>query len=134
MSNIYNVGLVGCGLIADIHIEEILNHLPKNNVSVCDNVKGKAELLRKKYSLKNSYSDIGDMLSKENLFCTHILTPPSLHVEHAIKCVNAGCNVLVEKPLTINLKDANKIYKIAKRNKTKVYVNHSLLFQDCVQK
>ena len=49
--------------------------------------------------LKEAYSNHNDMLSKSDVEAVIIATPTSTHTEIAIDCLNAGKDVLVEKPL-----------------------------------
>ena len=134
MSKNYNVGIIGCGMIADIHVEAILSFMPHSKIHVCDNIIMKAELLKRKYNLEKSYSSVAEMLNNVKLFSVHILTPPNLHVKHAIECIEAESNVLIEKPVALSLSEALKLYDIAEKNDISVYVNHSLLHQACVKK
>jgi pyrroline-5-carboxylate reductase len=46
------IKIIGCGLIADIHVEAIKKAMPNASICVCDPLPGKAELLKKKMSLK----------------------------------------------------------------------------------
>jgi predicted dehydrogenase/nucleoside-diphosphate-sugar epimerase len=127
------VGLIGCGLIADTHVEAIKEVLPDYKITVCDSQPGKANLLVKKYSLKNSYISIAEMLSVERPFCVHVLSPPQYHVEHVAQCLKAGCHVIVEKPIAFKVGDAIKLYDIAREYNRILCVDHSLLFQPSVK-
>jgi predicted dehydrogenase/nucleoside-diphosphate-sugar epimerase len=128
------IGIIGCGLIADVHVEAILAALSNAEVSVCDPLYGKAELLRRKYGLFKSYVSIEDMLRHEKPFSVHVCTPPQYHVQHAITCLEAGCHVLVEKPFSLRVEEAVDAYEVAQRVNRTLCVNHSILFQPCVSK
>ena len=133
-TNNKTIGIIGCGLIADTHIEAIKESVSNIPVCVCDPLPGKADLLKKKYNLKSAYNTIEEMLSKEKPFSVHILSPPQFHVEHSIMCLKAGCHVLVEKPLAFNYKDVDLLYKVAKEYKKVLCVDHSLLCQPSIMK
>ncbi|MBI2191955.1 MAG: Gfo/Idh/MocA family oxidoreductase [Planctomycetes bacterium] len=45
------------------------------------------------------YSDLGELLSACRPRLAAVCTPPQLHVEHVVRCLEAGCEVLCEKPL-----------------------------------
>lgn len=128
------IGIIGCGLIADTHVEAIKDTVPDASISVCDPLPGKAEVLRKKYGLKSSFTSIEEMLSNENFFSVHILSPPQLHVEHTLQCLEADCHVLVEKPLAFRAKDISELYKAANKHQRVLSVDHSLLYQPSVVK
>ena len=128
------IGIIGCGLIADTHVEAIKNAIPDADICVCDSLQGKAELLRRKYNLKCAYTAIDQMLSEEKPYTVHILSPPQLHVDHALKCLEAGCHVLVEKPLAFDLGDVDNLYDVARRCNKTLCVDHSLFYQPSVLK
>jgi predicted dehydrogenase/nucleoside-diphosphate-sugar epimerase len=129
-----NIGIIGCGLIADTHVEAIRKAIPEANISVCDILNGKADLLRRKYELKSAFTSIEEMLEKEMPFSVHILSPPQYHIEHARKCLQAGAHVLVEKPLGFSSKEVDDLYNDAKENRRVLCVDHSLLCQPSVVK
>ena len=106
--------LVGCGRIAQRHAEHI------NNlgilVAVCDIELEKAISLATHYNA-NTYQSIEDLLSSEtSLDVVAICTPNGLHALHSIQALNAGFNVLVEKPMAITVKDCEEMIAAAKRN------------------
>ena len=57
-----------------------------------------------------------------------VATPPNTHYEIAKTIINLKKPLLVEKPITLNLKDALELNKLAKANKVNLYVGHLLLF------
>jgi predicted dehydrogenase/nucleoside-diphosphate-sugar epimerase len=126
------VAILGCGLIADIHVEALLEAVPKSRICVCDPVPGKAYLLAAKYRLGAVYTDLGRMLAAEKPFAVHILTPPHLHAENTAVCLTHGCHVLVEKPLCLRVEDANRLYSMARTAARTLAVDHSLVFQPAV--
>jgi len=126
------IGIVGCGLIADTHVEAIREARPRAEIHVCDPLPGKAELLRAKYGLQGAYTSVAEMLEKARPFSAHILSPPHLHIDHARECIARGCHVLVEKPLTFDPAAVNDLYACAAARNCVVCVDHSLLFQPSV--
>lgn len=128
------IGIVGCGLIADTHVEAIQTALPGCSITVCDPLPGKAELLKKKYSLKSCYNSIEEMLSQEKPFSVHILSPPKYHVDQSLKCLDAGAHVLVEKPVSFNVADIDILYLNAARKNLTLCADHILLQQPSVLK
>lgn len=125
------IGIIGAGLIADTHVEAIKASVPDAVIFVVDPLPGKAELLRRKYDLAGSSVDLSEMLA-EGLFSVHILSPPHLHVCHARQCLEAGCHVLVEKPLCFDVTEARELYELARARGLSLCVDHSLLFQPSV--
>lgn len=56
-----------------------------------------------------------------------IVTPNHVHYDPAIKCVQAGIPVMCEKPLTVNLKQADKLVEAVRKNKVPFAVAHTYL-------
>jgi predicted dehydrogenase len=58
----------------------------------------------------------------------HITTPPQSHFKLAKQCIEAGCNVYVEKPLTMYFDEAKELVSIAEKNSKKLTVGHETQF------
>ncbi len=62
-----------------------------------------------------------------------IATPNGLHREHAIRCLKAGKNVLIEKPIALTVEDITEILKVADEKKLRVFTSMQLRFSPVVQ-
>lgn len=103
--------IIGCGRIAQRHAEHI-NKFGKL-VSVCDIEPQKANELANLYGVK-PYYDLNQMLENESeIDVISVCSPNGLHAEHSIVALNAGFNVLCEKPLAIKLEDCGKMISAA---------------------
>ena len=114
------VAIVGCGNIAHAHMEGLLT-FPKRCqvVALCDIYPEKAEAMKKEYGLNcRIYADHETMLEKENkLDLVHVCTPPYVHAEISIHALDAGCNVVVEKPMATCLSECDQMLEAEKRSK-----------------
>ncbi|MFB0842651.1 Gfo/Idh/MocA family protein [Paenibacillus oleatilyticus] len=72
------------------------------------------EEFAQKFEVKHIYSDYDEMLKDENLDAVSVCVWNYDHASVAIKALKAGKHVLCEKPLAINLKEAEEIYRVAK--------------------
>jgi len=115
----YKVGIIGCGAILVRHIEAIEKNDSFSLVSLCDidTAKYPADLIPK----KSFYTDYKEMIKKEDINFVVIATPNNLHYEQSIYALQNGCDVLVEKPATLDSKLLEKIQRTAKKNKQKAY-------------
>src|SRR5215471_9458283 len=112
--------IVGCGRIAQRHAEQI--QVNGRLQAVCDIIYSKAELLGKQYS-SNIYNSLDDLLSSErSLDVLVVCTPNGLHAQHTIMALNAGLNVLCEKPMAITTADCNNMIKTAEANNKKLFI------------
>jgi len=123
------VALVGCGKIADGHVEEI-QKMPERAriVGVCDREFLMAEQLATRYGILGKYDDYGRMLEKEHPDVVHITTPPESHLLLARMAIDAGCHVFVEKPLALNLRDAEALLAYATDAGKKLTIRYTYLF------
>lgn len=123
------VAIVGCGKIADGHVEEIAK-MPElaSVVAVCDREPLMAEQLAWRYGLARHYADYEELLAREKPEVVHITTPPQSHLALATRAVDAGAHVYVEKPLTPTYADSVKLVEHAERAGRHLTVGYTYLF------
>lgn len=127
--------LIGCGRISPNHIEAAKN----NNldfVAICDIVPENMEDKVVKFELSNvnCYTDYHEMLKKEKPELVAIATESGKHAQIALDCIEAGCHLIVEKPIALSIADANAIIDAAKKKGVKVCANHQNRFNKSVSK
>lgn len=99
--------LIGCGRIAKRHAE-IISGIAELT-AVCDTKPERAKEFAQKFSAK-PYTSIEALLeNEENIDVVSICTPNSFHSAHTILALNAGMNVLCEKPMAISISECNKM-------------------------
>jgi nucleoside-diphosphate-sugar epimerase/predicted dehydrogenase len=74
------------------------------------------------------------LLAQEHPDVVHVLTPPTTHTELAIQAMNAGSHVLVEKPMTVSLAEADQMIATARERGVKLCVDHNYLFKPAIVK
>jgi predicted dehydrogenase len=117
-----NVAVVGCGKIADAHVEEVQKFADARVAAVCDLEPLMAEQLAVRYGVPRWFADVDEMLASVPLDVVHITTPPQSHTPLGMKAIDAGCHVFVEKPLSIDAATGRKLidYAIAKGRKLSI--------------
>lgn len=89
---------------------------------------------------KQLHLDVSVEDSVESLFANHevdvvvIATPAETHFELARACIEKGCHVLVEKPITTNYNEAKLLVDLAKSKSTVLMVDHTFLYSESVKK
>jgi predicted dehydrogenase len=124
-----SIGIVGCGKIADGHIEEIQKLGCAQVLAVCDLEPVLAEQLAVRYSVPHRYTDFDRMLSEHRLDVIHIATPPHSHLALARKATEAGCHVFLEKPLALNAIDGRRIIECLQQTGRKMTINYWYNFE-----
>jgi predicted dehydrogenase len=103
--------IIGTGLIAHMHAKA-LRECGEETALVIGHTEKSAQLFAAEFGIARYDSE----LSRENIRdidCVHICTPPSLHYEAVMLCLEEGKNVICEKPLTIDPWEAAELKKIA---------------------
>jgi predicted dehydrogenase len=123
------VAIVGCGKIADGHVEEI-KKIPGDAqvVAVCDREILMAEQMATRYALPAYYDSFERMLDKERPDVVHITTPPESHLALTRMSVAAGAHVYVEKPLALNHADAEALVDAVAKAGKKMTIGYTFLF------
>ncbi|ULT55217.1 Gfo/Idh/MocA family oxidoreductase [Neobacillus drentensis] len=103
------VAIIGTGAISNAHIKGYLQFPDRCEiVAVSDIYSEKAEKAAKDFNLNaDIYSDYHDMLNRPDIDLVSVCTPPYTHAEIAIDFLNAGKNVLVEKPMAASLEECD---------------------------
>ena len=113
------VGIIGTGWIAESHISCYKEMEDVEIVALADLVPGKAEAFAKKYEVEGAriYNSDEEMLANEkDLDGVSICTYNCQHAPCAIHALDAGVNVMLEKPFTVTLDEAIEVMKAEKRS------------------
>ncbi len=123
------VAIIGCGKIADGHVEQIRAIGRGEVVAVCDREPLMVEQLAVRMGIPGRYTDAQRMLQECRPDVVHIATPPESHVALATMALEAGCHVFVEKPFALTAPDAQVILDAASKAGKKVSVNYLYNFE-----
>lgn len=126
--------IVGCGEIARVHLGALRNLTDVELVGVCDRDVWRARDLAQMSDGATPYTDLGAMLAEQRPDTLHVLTPPASHAALAIQGMEAGCHVLVEKPMALSLQEADRMIAAAEANEVTLTPNHNYLFKPSIQK
>ncbi len=128
--------LIGCGRISVNHIAAAqANKL--DIVAISDILPEKMDEKRAKFDLDGNtkgYADYKEMLAKEKPELVAICTESGEHARIAMDCIDAGCHVIIEKPIALSLADADAIIERAKKRGVKVCTSHQNRFNKSIQK
>lgn len=122
------VGIIGCGKMADQHAFQIIRMPDVEIVSVCDNEPLMAKQMAERFNIGMHFSNVQQMLNKAKPDVVHITTPPPSHYLLTKQCLQAGCNVYVEKPFTLNTLEAEELIALANQNNLKITSGHNAQF------
>lgn len=80
------------------------------------------------------YTDFNEMLARERIDIVIIATESGYHANYTVDCLNQRKHVLVEKPMALSIKDADKMIEAAKTNNVKLGVCYQNRFNYPIQK
>jgi predicted dehydrogenase len=119
MAGKVKVGLVGCGVISDIYIENSKKFRSYEIVACADLVRSKAEEKAKKYGIPRVCS-VEEIMDDPGIEVILNLTIPQAHAEINMKGLEANKHVYCEKPLAVDLKDGEATIALAKKKGLRV--------------
>ena len=122
------IGIVGCGKIADQHVDAIHRIPDCEVVALCDREPLMAKQLGERFGISACFSELSEMLEAERLDVVHITTPPQSHYSLAKQCLESGSHVYLEKPFTITAGEAESLIRLAERRDLKITAGHNLQF------
>jgi predicted dehydrogenase len=124
-----NVGVIGVGYLGQHHARIYSELKGVRLAAVVDTDINRAEEIGKKYGC-DVYSDYRDAFDKVNAFS--IVAPTTKHYEIALDCIKAGKDILIEKPITADVKEADELIKESDRKGTIIQVGHLERFNPAV--
>lgn len=108
------IGILGAGNIAGV-LAETMNKMPEVECyGVASRNLEKAKAFAKAHNFTHAFGSYEEMLADEKIELVYIATPHSHHYRHMKMCLDAGKHILCEKSFTVNAKQAEEIFRIAK--------------------
>ena len=110
------IGIIGTGGISNSHVRAYKQMEDVEIVAGADIIPGKARETLDRWELPNAqaFESTQEMLNTVKLDAVSVCTYNSTHAECAIQALEAGCHVLLEKPMTVTLEDAQRLRKVEK--------------------
>lgn len=118
MAKEFRVGIVGCGGIANGKHLPALKALPNvKMVAFCDLIRERAEKALKEYGAEGAkiYDTYEELVADPTIDVVHVLTPNKAHAPISIAAMEAGKDVMCEKPMAKTAADARAMVECAKR-------------------
>jgi predicted dehydrogenase len=122
------VGLVGCGQIADAHLQQIRRIPWADPVAVCDLEPLLARQAAERFEIAGQFTKLDQMIEQARPDVVHITTPVESHHPLAKQLLDSGIHVYVEKPFTIDSQEARDVLDSAQQNGRLVCLGHDQLF------
>lgn len=108
----FGFGIIGAGTISDIHALAIRAITNAKLHGVYSINKNKSQVFADK-NCCTSYDSLEQMLSIPEIDIVCICTPSGIHLDPALKCIEAGKHCVIEKPLEVTLEKCDRIIEAA---------------------
>jgi len=116
-----NFAIVGCGRISSRHAQSIKDIPDANLVVVTDILEHRAQKLAQEFGAE-PLPNLESVLERNDVDVVNICTPSGLHADMAVKAMLAGKHVIVEKPMSLTLEDADKMIAASEQTGQKLCV------------
>jgi len=126
--DIVRVGLIGSGFIATIHADSIKRNQNAELVAVASPVGDDARCFSKDHEIPNQFKDYRKMLEMDDLDLVVIGAPNDLHCVMTVAAAAAGKHVICEKPLCLNLDEADRMIESCRNAGVKLMYAEELCF------
>jgi UDP-N-acetylglucosamine 3-dehydrogenase len=124
--------VIGVGSMGKNHAR-VYSELPEAHlVAVSDANPATAEAIGKTFGTA-AYSDYRELLEKEKPQAVSVAVPTALHEQVVTDVLNAGANVLVEKPIAATIEEGKRLIALAKQKNLKIQVGHIVRFNPAIQ-
>jgi predicted dehydrogenase len=121
------IGIVGVGWVAQVvHIPTLMKMPEAEVVAICDRDRARVRLVGEKFGITRQYTDVAQMLEREQLDAVNVCTSTDAHKDVTIAALKAGKDVLVEKPIARTYAEAVAMADAARETRRKLMVgmNH----------
>ena len=123
------VGLIGCGWYGKCDLLRLIQVAPVQVVSLCDvdsrmldEAAGMVAARQRSRGRPRTFRDYRDMLRQGNLDIVLVATPDHWHALQTIAAIEAGCDVWVQKPISVDIAEGKAMVAAARRNRKVVQV------------
>src|SRR2546427_10265900 len=123
------LAIVGCGNISQLNAPGYLEHPRCDVVALCDTVPERAKRRAREWAITpRLYSDFAQVLDDDSVDAVELLTPTWMHADQIVAALEAGKHVSCQKPLAINVAEADRIAAAVARARTTFRITENFLY------
>jgi len=129
MGNKVGIGIIGTGFARRVQIPAFRNCENAEIVSVASGSLENAEATAKEFGVEHFTADWRETVSHADVDLVCITTPPKLHREMTLFAIEQGKHILCEKPMAMNVSEAEEMTAAANKAGVLALIDHELRFQ-----
>ncbi len=130
----FHIGLIGCGMVGRVHLDALFKHPLISTVSLAEPDPAQVNQLSINYQFRNTYSDYKKLLANSEIDVVDICLPHDMHYPVVLQTFQAGKHVILEKPLSNTLAEADAMISAASSAGKRLYVALNERFLPVYQK
>lgn len=120
-----NWGIIGCGDVCEVKSGPAFQKVEGSSLfAVMRRDAKKAADFAKRHNVSEHYNQADEIINHPKINAVYIATPPAFHETYAMASIEAGKNVYIEKPVSLNAESCQKIERFANERQIKVVVAH----------
>ena len=124
-----NLAVIGCGFIAETaHIPNAIGMPEARLVAVADVNEERLKVVEQKFGIKEYHLDYHEVLFRPDVDAVLVCTPTSTHAQIAVEATGEGKHVFIEKPMTTNSAEAERVVEAVRESGVKFMVGMNYRF------
>jgi predicted dehydrogenase len=129
-----NVGVIGCGDIANMHLKVFKSMRNVNVVGVCDLNLERAKGIAHRYRVEKIFTDYNELFEVKDLVLVDVCTPISTHARIVCDAAKTVPAILVEKPMALTVAQCDEMIKALQKHGSKLCISHQQIFLPSIEK
>jgi predicted dehydrogenase len=129
-----SIGVIGCGYWGP----NLLRNFAENEQAqlrwICDLDEARLAAMGRRYPMAQTANNYRNLLDDDGLDAVAVVTPVATHYQIAKEFLRAGKHVLLEKPLTSTVGEAEELIELAEQNRLTLMVDHTFVYTGAVRK
>jgi len=130
----FSAAVIGMGYWGPNVLRNIIDIDEFSNIYSYDVDSSKLDKIIKRFPSVIPANKYIDLLRNDLINCVFVCTPPATHYQLAKEALLSGKNVLIEKPMTVNVKEAEELIEISNKKSLKLMVGHTFEYSPAVVK
>lgn len=115
MASKLRLGMVGAGTIADAHLNACRDSGSVEFTAICDVETRRAKALAREYDIPHVFAHHEELLAADVCEAVLVCTPNNTHMPISLAAIAAGKDVLCEKPIALNAREAKRMVEAAEK-------------------
>lgn len=129
-----NIGIIGTGVGIRTYLYTFNQMENANVIAISGSSKERTEEFAKEYKIKLACKDYKELIDLKDIDLVCITAPNKYHYEYAKYCIEAGKNMILEKPATHTIDQAYELNQLIKNSNKINIINHQLRFNPYLAK